>query len=112
MTDGLDGLDNGMDRDIKNVGDGRLNQKFFQDGGVYNTTTQDFGTVNYSLPGNHNGSLYANNTYQKYGNVNTLDTWRSNKNYLDRVRKTIMFRRKPFIPLLSSVYGVNRFGLF
>ncbi|XP_056620747.1 desmocollin 2-like protein [Triplophysa dalaica] len=84
VTDGLDGLDNGMDRDTKNVGDSRSNQKYFQDGGVYNTTTQDFATVNYTLPGNHNGSLYANNTYQKYGNVNTLDTWRSNKNYLDR----------------------------
>ncbi|KAA0708768.1 Desmocollin-3 Precursor [Triplophysa tibetana] len=86
LSDGLDGLDNGVDRDIKNVGlvDGRLGQKFFQDEGVYNSTTRDFGTVKYTLPGNHNGSLYANNTYQKYGNVNTLDTWRSNKNYLDR----------------------------
>ncbi|KAI7799797.1 desmocollin 2-like protein [Triplophysa rosa] len=86
-ADGLDGSVNGIMADIKNVGlaGGHYSQQFGQGGGVYNNTTQEFGTEKYYLSGRHNGSLYgANTTYQKYGNVNTLDTWRSNKNYLDR----------------------------
>lgn len=91
-ADGLDGSVNGMTSDIKNVGSagGRYSQQYLQGGGVYNSTTQEFGTERFYSSGRHNGSLYGANTmYQKSGNVNAVDTWRTNKTYLDKVRKTV-----------------------
>lgn len=93
-ADGIDGSANGLTTDIKNVGSagGRFSQQFLQGGGVYNSTTQEFGTEKYYSSGRANGSLYGANTMtQKYGNTNTIDTWRTNKNYLDRVRKTDIY---------------------
>lgn len=66
---------------------GRYGQSFFQGGGggVYNTTTQDFGTEKYYSSGRYDNNLYGNATIQKFSNTGALDTWKTNGHYLDRV---------------------------
>lgn len=115
-ADGIDGSVNGLATDLKNVGSagGRFSQQFVQGGvgGVYNSTTQEFGTEKYYSSGRHNGSLYGANTMtQKYGNMNTIDTWRSNKNYLDR--KLAYFGEEEegrFADDLLKIYGNEGMG--
>ncbi|XP_067273214.1 desmocollin 2-like protein isoform X2 [Pseudorasbora parva] len=64
---------------------GNIGQQFFQGGGVYNTTTQDFGTEKYYSSGRYDNNLYGNAGFQKFSNTNTLDTWKTNGRYLDRL---------------------------
>ncbi|XP_051953861.1 desmocollin 2-like protein [Xyrauchen texanus] len=70
----------------KNVGSagGHYGHQYIQGGGVYNSTTQEFGTQKYNFAGHHNSSLYGNAAYQKYSNTSPLDTWRSNEHYLGK----------------------------
>lgn len=66
---------------------GRYGQSFFQGGGggVYNTTTQEFGTEKYYSSGHYDNNMYGNATIQKFSNTGALDTWKTNGRYLDRV---------------------------
>ncbi|XP_016415520.1 desmocollin-2-like isoform X1 [Sinocyclocheilus rhinocerous] len=63
---------------------GRYGQQFFQGGGVYNTTTQEFGTEKFYSSGRYDNNIYGNNTLQKLSNTSALDTWKTNGRYLDR----------------------------
>ncbi|KAK2883557.1 hypothetical protein QQF64_016792 [Cirrhinus molitorella] len=64
---------------------GRYGQQYFQGGGgVYNTTTQEFGTEKYYSSGRYDNNMYGNATMQKFSNAGTLDTWKTNGRYLDR----------------------------
>lgn len=65
---------------------GRYGQSFFQGGGggVYNTTTQEFGTEKYYSSGHYDNNMYGNATIQKFSNTGALDTWKTNGRYLDR----------------------------
>uniref|UniRef100_A0A672KW59 Desmocollin-2-like n=1 Tax=Sinocyclocheilus grahami TaxID=75366 RepID=A0A672KW59_SINGR len=63
---------------------GRQGQQFFQGGGVYNTTTQEFGTEKFYSSGRYDNNIYGNNTLQKLSNTSALDTWKTNGRYLDR----------------------------
>lgn len=64
---------------------GRYGQSFYQGGGVYSTTTQDFGTDKYYSSGRYDNNMYGNATVQKFSNTGALDTWKINGRYLDRV---------------------------
>lgn len=73
--------------DSKNVTStaGRYGQQFFQGGGVYNTTTQDFGAEKYYTSGRYDSNLYGNAVFQKFSNTSAIDTWKTNGRYLDGV---------------------------
>lgn len=73
--------------DSKNMtsASGRYGQSFFQGGGVYNTTTQEFGTEKYYSSGRYDNNMYGNATIQKFSNTGALDAWKTNGCYLDRV---------------------------
>ncbi|KAL0164254.1 hypothetical protein M9458_040007, partial [Cirrhinus mrigala] len=63
---------------------GRYGQPLFPGGtGVYNTTTQEFGTEKYYSSGRYD-NMYGNTTMQKFSNTSALDTWKTNGRYLDR----------------------------
>ncbi len=64
---------------------GRYGQSFYEGGGVYNTTTQEFGTDKYYSSGRYDNNMYGNATVQKFSNMGTLDIWKTNGRYLDRV---------------------------
>ncbi|XP_026147074.1 desmocollin-2-like [Carassius auratus] len=86
---GLDVVDGSLQSGLmesKNVttASGRYGQSFFQGGGVYNTTTQEFGTEKYYSSGRYDNNLYGNATMQKLTNASALDTWKTNGRYLDR----------------------------
>lgn len=101
-TDAMDGSH--QSGTIKNVTSsaGNIGQQFFQGGGVYNTTTQDFGTEKYYTSGRYDNNLYGNAGFQKFSNMNmnTLDTWNTNGRYLDRVSLTYM----TFLNKLTIIY--------
>uniref|UniRef100_A0A671LBP7 Desmocollin-3-like n=1 Tax=Sinocyclocheilus anshuiensis TaxID=1608454 RepID=A0A671LBP7_9TELE len=63
---------------------GRYGQSFFQGGGVYNTTTQEFGTEKYYSSGRYDNNMHGNATIPKLSNTSALDTWKTNGRYLDR----------------------------
>ncbi|XP_043075981.1 desmocollin 2 like [Puntigrus tetrazona] len=63
---------------------GRYGQSFFQGGGVYNSTTQEFGTEKYYSSGRYDNNMYGNAAIQKFSNTSALDTWKTNGRYLDR----------------------------
>ncbi|XP_056122436.1 desmocollin 2-like protein isoform X2 [Rhinichthys klamathensis goyatoka] len=86
-TDAMDGsLQNGaMVSKNVNSAAGHIGQQFFQGGGVYNTTTQDFGTEKYYTSGRYDNNLYGNaGNFQKFSNTSALDSWNTNGHYLDR----------------------------
>ncbi|RXN15355.1 desmocollin-2-like isoform X1 [Labeo rohita] len=64
---------------------GRYGQPLFQGGtGVYNTTTQEFGTEKYYSSGRYDNNMSGNLTMQKFSNTSALDTWKTNGRYLER----------------------------
>lgn len=71
--------------DSKNVTAGRYGDQFIQGGGVYNTTTQEFGTGKYCTSGRYDNNMYGNTVFKKFSNTSTHDTWKTNGHYLDRV---------------------------
>ncbi|XP_067240946.1 desmocollin 2-like protein [Chanodichthys erythropterus] len=74
----------GMDIKYVTSTAGRYGQQLIQGGGVYNTTTQDFGTEKYYTSGHYDNNLYGNAVFQKFSNTSALDTWKTNGRYLDR----------------------------
>ncbi|XP_051501572.1 desmocollin-1-like [Myxocyprinus asiaticus] len=94
--------------DSKNVGlaGGHYGHQYIQGGGMYNSTTQEFGTEKYSIAGHNNNSLYGNAMYQKHSNTSALDTWRTNERYLGK--KLAYFRDEEegrFANDLLKTYG-------
>lgn len=71
---------------------GRYGQPLFQGGtGVYNTTTQEFGTEKYYSSGRYDNNMSGNLTMQKFSNTSALDTWKTNGRYLERVSWIYIF---------------------
>lgn len=91
-VDIMDGSENNMAVDIKNVGmsGSRYGQQSFHGGGIYNSTTQEFGTENIRSSGIFDTNLYGSSTMiRKQGSMNTfrhgtLNAWKMNKQLLDK----------------------------
>ncbi|XP_073672750.1 desmocollin 2-like protein [Garra rufa] len=63
---------------------GRYGPQYFQGGGVYNTTTQEFGTEKNYSSGRYDNNMAGNTTMQRMSNTGASDTWKTNGRYLDR----------------------------
>nr|XP_055042202.1 desmocollin 2-like protein [Misgurnus anguillicaudatus] len=91
-ADIMDGSVNNMAVDMKNVGlsGSRYGQQSFHGGGIYNSTTQEFGTENIRSSGIFDTNLYGSSTMiRKQGSMNTfrhgtLNAWKMNKQLLDK----------------------------
>ncbi|XP_051951197.1 desmocollin-1-like [Xyrauchen texanus] len=74
--------------DSKNMGlaGGHYGNQYVSGGGMYNSTTQEFGTGKYSFAShnNINRNLYDNAMFQKHSNMSAVNTWRTNDRYLGK----------------------------